>query len=205
MAAVFTNVGATLLATALQSPGALAAITFVDIVPACGTLSSGLTSGTAYTALPLDAGLPVAISAGQALTVTDGTNTLAVTVAGAGAGIGANSIPVNSVTPVNTFAAHTTAVALTPNAADTGLYNGAAAGIRISAPIGAAGANPGESLNLGYFDGTQATAIYLSVGFFGGSTATTTPGSGTLIAEDVQYWNHTVNADSASFQLDSTL
>lgn len=52
---------------------------------------------------------------------------------------------------------------------------------------------------------SQATALYLSVGYFGGSTATATPGTGTLIAEDIQYWSHTLNADSASFQLDSTL
>ena len=203
--AVITNAGLTLLATALQTSGAAAAITFVDIVPGCGTLATALNSGTPYTSLGLNAGLPVALSANANLTVTDGVNTLAVQVTAAGAAQNATSIPIVSVTPANNFAANTTSVALTPAATDIALYNGTAAGIRVSANQGVAGANPGESLNNGYFDGTQATAIYMSVGYFGGSTATATAGTGTLIAEDIQYWNHTLNADSASFQLDSTL
>lgn len=203
--ALITNAGLNLLATAVQTPGVNAAITFVDIAPAVGTLASALTSGTPYTSLPLNAGLPVALAANQALTVTDGVNTFAVQVTGAGAAQGATTIPINSATPSNNFAANTTGVALTPAAGDIALYNGSAAGIRVSANAGSAGANPGESLNNGYFDGTQATAVYLSVGYFGGPTATSTAGTGTLIGEDVQYWNHTLNADSASFQLDSTL
>ena len=203
--ALITNAGLNLLATAVQTPGVQAAITYVDIVPAVGTLASALTASTPYTSLALDVALPVALAANQNLTVTDGTNTFAVQVTGAGAAMGATTIPINSATPANNFAAHTTGVALTPAAGDTALYNGTAAGIRVAAPVGSAGANPGESLNNGYFDGTQATAIYLSVGYFGGSTATATAGTGTLIAEDTQYWNHTLNADSASFQLDSTI
>ena len=203
--ALITNAGLNLLATALQTPGAVSAITYVDIVPACGTLATALTSGTPYTSLALNVGLPVALAANQQITVTDGVNTFAVQVTAAGAAQNATSIPINSATPTSNFAANTTGVCLTPAAGDIALYNGSAAGIRVSAPVGSAGANPGESLNNGYFDGTQATTVYLSVGYFGGSTATSTPGTGTLIAEDIQYWNHTVNVDSASFQLDSTL
>lgn len=203
--ALITNTGLTLLATALQTPGAIAAITYVDVVPACGTLASALTSGTPYTALTIDTGLPVSLSTGQGITITDGTNSFTATVASPGASSSATTIPVNSVTPANNYAAHTTAIGLTPAVADTGLYNGSAAGIRVAANVGVAGANPGESLNNGYFDATQPTAIYISVGYFGGSTATSTPGSGVLVAEDVQYWNHTLNNDSVSFQLDSVL
>ena len=203
--AVITNAGLTLLATALQTAGAQAAITYVDVVPPVGTLSAALNAGTIYTALTLDVALPVSLAAGQPLTITDGTNVQAAVVGTGGAAMGANTIPIINITPISNFAAHTTGVALTPQAGDVGLYNGTAAGIRVAANAGVAGANAGESLNNGYFDGTQATAIYLSVGYFGGSTATSTPGTGTLIAEDVQFWNHALNADSASFQLDSTL
>jgi hypothetical protein len=203
--AVITNAGLTLLATALQTAGAQAAITYVDVVPGCGTLAVAITSGVAITTLSLNAGLPVALAASANLTVTDGVNTLAVQVTGAGAAQNATTIPINSVTPANSYAINVTGVTLTPAVADTALYNGTAAGIRVAANAGVAGANPGESLNNGYFDGTQATGMYLSVGYFGGSTATATPGTGTLVAEDIQYWNHVLNADSASFQLDSTV
>ena len=203
--AVITNTGLTLMATALQTPGVNVAISYVDIVPAVGTLSSGLTAGVATTTLFLDVALPVGLAGGQGLTITDGTNVDTCVVAGGGAALGATSIPVNTFAPGSTYAAHTTGIGLTPAISDVGLYNGAAAGVRIAATAGVAGSNPGESLNAGYFDGTQATNIYMNVGYFGGSTATSTPGTGTLIASDVQYWNHTLNADSAAFQLDSTL
>lgn len=204
--ATITNAGLTLMAAALQTPAAASpAITYVEIVPAVGVLSAGLTSGVPITSLPLTAGLPVALVAFQQLTVTDGVNTFTCSVSGTGAAQGATSIPINSGTPTHNFAANTTGIALTPAVIDLGLYNGAAAGIRVAANAGVAGANPGESLNTGYFDGMQATALYLTVGYWGGSTATSTPGSGTLIADDIQYWNHTINVDSASFQLDSTI
>lgn len=202
--AVMTNAGVTLLATALQSAGVNAAITYVDVAPGCGTLASGLTSGNAYTTLALNAGLPALLTAGQSLTITDGTHSQTVTVSGAGAAAAATSIPVNSFTASSTFATNTTGVCPTPAVADVALYNGAAA-VRVAANTGVAGASAGESLNNAYFDGTQATAMYLLVGYFGGGTATSTAGTGTLIFEDVQYWNHVLNADSASFQADSTL
>ena len=201
--AVITNTGLTLAATALQTPGANVAITYVDIVPGCGTLASAITSGVAVTSLPLDATLPAGLSSGQSLTVTDGTNAETVTTSGA-VSAGATAIPISSWTPAHSYAAHTTGVAPTPAASDSALYNGTAA-VRIAANAGVAGANPGESLNNGYFDGTQPTGVYLLVGYFGGSTASSTAGSGTLIAEDIQYWSHTLNSDSASFQLDSTI
>lgn len=199
--AIFTNAGLTLLATAVQTAGASVAVSYVALGTGCGTLASGLTSGTAYTSLPLDATLPANVGAGASLTITDGTNTQTVTCNG-GASAGASSIPVNSFTAAATFAAHATGVVPTPLASDLTLYNET---VRVAANAGVAGANPGESLNSGYFDGTQSTAVYLGVGYFGGSTASATLGSGTLIAKDTQYWNHTVNADSATYQLDNTI
>lgn len=200
--ATITNAGLTLLAGALQVNQAQAAITYVGLGTGCGTLAFAVTSGSPLTTLQLDAGLPASLIAGQSLTVTDGTNSETVTVATGGALANATAIPINSWNPAHNYAAHTTAVAPQPAATDTALYNEI---IRVAAQTGVPGANPGESLNSGYFDGSQASGVYMLVGYFGGSTATATAGTGILVAEDIQYWNHTLNSDSASFQLDSTL
>jgi hypothetical protein len=199
--ALFTTVGLNLMATALQSPGANVAISYVAVGKGAGTLSAAVTSGVPLTSLPLDAALPANVGAGAQVTITDGINTETATCNG-GATAGATSIPINSWTPTHNYAAHTTGVIPTPLAADTAMYNEVA---RVSANAGSAGANPGESLTNAYFDGTQPTAVYMQVGYFGGTTATATLGTGTLIAEDVQYWNHTLNADSSTYQLDSTI
>jgi len=200
--AVWTNAGINLVASAVQTPGPNTAIGFVAVGTGCGTLASALTNGQPYTSLLLDAGLPANVAAGASLTITDGTNTQTVTVTGAGASAGATTIPVNSFNASASFAAHTTGVAPTPQATDTALYNEI---VRVAATVGAAGASPGESLNSAYFDGTQPSNVYMQVGYFGGSTASATPGSGTLMVEDIQFWNHTLNADSASFQADTTI
>lgn len=204
--AVITNAGLNLMAAALQNAGAPSpAIIYVDVVPAAGILASPITSGVAITSIPITMGLPGNVGAGQSITITDGVNSETATVTAGGVAAGATSIPINSWTPAHSYASVTTAIALTPFATDSSIYNGAAAGVRVAANTGSAGANPGESLNSAYFDGTQATGIYMAVGFWGGSTATATPGSGTLIAVDLQYWNHVLNTDSASYQLDSTI
>jgi hypothetical protein len=200
--AVFTNAGLALIATAVQSDFQQAAIDWVGVGAGCGTLATGLTSGVAATALALNAGLPANVATGTGLTITDGTNVQTCTVAAPGASAGATSIPVTSFTPSHTFAINTTGVAPTPLATDTVLYNEV---VRIAAAAGVAGANPGESLSSGYFDGTQPSNVYMTVGYFGGSAATSTPGTGTLMIADVQYWNHVLNSDSATFQADSTI
>lgn len=203
--AVWTNTGITLAATTLQTPGATAGIAWVDISQGCGTLSVALSSGGNYTALTMNAGIPVALGSGQSLTITDGVHTQTVTTS-ASVLANATSIPVNGFTPVANFAANTTGVAPTPAATDAALYNGLRPPtVRVAANQGSAGANPGESLDSGFFDGTQATGIYMLVGYFGGPTATSVIGTGTLMIEDIQYWNHVVNNDSNMFQADSTI
>ena len=197
---VWTNVGLTLAATALQTTSGNAAITYVGVGSGAGTLASAITAGVAQTALTLDAGIPVALASAQSLTVTDGTNSETVTTSGA-VSPGATSIPINSWTPVNAYAAHTSGVAPTPLATDTALYNEQT---RIAANTGSAGANPGESLNAAYFDGTQASGFYMQVGFFSGA-ATSSIGTGTLVFEDIQVWSHTLNADSNIYQADSQI
>lgn len=200
----WTNNGLILIATAVQSQGANAAPQYVGISPGCGTISSAITASTSLTSLGLDAGIPAALSSGQQLTVTDGTNTETVTVAAAGAIQGATSIPINSWTPAHSYAAHVTGVAPTPLASDTSLYGESQ---RMSVSAASAGGNPGESLLLAYFDGTQPTALYLTVGLFGGATATGTTGTGTLIANDFlsPIWSHVANSDTYMYQGDGTI
>lgn len=197
----WTNVGLNLVASAVQSVGANCAITYVAISPGCGTLASGLSAGTGYTALALDATLPANLGDGRSLTITDGTNSQTVITNGP-AFAGASSIAVLPFTALFTFAAHSTGVAPIPLASDIALYNET---IRLAANPGSAGALPGESFSTGYFDGTQATAVYLLVGYFGGSTASSTLGTGVLMGADTQYWNHVINTDSNMYQADSTI
>lgn len=202
--AVFVNTGRTLWATALQTDGVTAAVDYVDFAPGCGTLSSGLTVSTPYSSLPLDGTLGATLAGGATLIITDGVNTDTATVAGGGASAGASSIPLTGYTAGHTFAAHNTTVALAQAVTDLALYASTGA-VRVAANPGAAGAGAGESLLSGYFDGTQPAAVYIQVGYFGGSTATSTPGTGTLIAEDLQYWNLSAGVVSATPQVDVTL
>jgi hypothetical protein len=200
--AVFTNSGLNLLATALQTPGANAAIVYVEVSTGVGTLATALTSGTMYTTITVATGIPAALANGQSLTLLDSLGDTQV-VTCTGNSIGDVLINVSSFT-ANANYAIGAGLVTTPNATDTQLYAQATA-YRIAATPGVAGASAGESLNSGYFDPTTPTATYLEVGYWGGSTATATAGTGTLIARDAQFWNHTNNADSNSLQLDSTL
>lgn len=198
----YTNAGITLLALAWQANGAQTAVTYVAIGLGCGTLATGLTSGTPYTALALAVGLTSSLSIGQSLTLVDsGGDSTTLTVASPGASGGATSIPINSFTPSVNFAVGS-GVSTTPAATDTSLFDET---YRLAAITGSAGASAGESLNPAYFDPSTASATYLEVGYFGGSTASSTLETGTLIARDVQFWSHTAGADSASFQLDTKL
>jgi hypothetical protein len=192
----WTNNGLTAIAALVQ-----AAITYVGISPGCGTVSSAIASGTPITSLPLDAVLPATLAGGQSLTVTDGTNSETVTVVGGGVLVGAVAISITSWTPAHSYVAHTTGVCPTPSASDTSLYNETA---REPMAATSAGSSPGELLLSAYFDGTQATALYLLVGFFGGA-ATGTPGTGTLMADDIQLWSHVVNADTFMYQGDGSI
>jgi hypothetical protein len=200
--AVFTNNGLNLLATALQTPGANAAVSYVEVSTGLGALSIALTSGNAYTSITLAAGIPNTIANGQSLTLIDSTGDTQV-ITGTGNSPGDTVINVSSFN-ANANYATGSGLCTTPAATDTQLYAESTA-VRIAATPGVSGASAGESLNTGYFDPTTATGTYVEVGYWGGSTASATPGSGTLIARDVQFWNHTNGADSASFQLDTVL
>lgn len=198
---VFTTVGRNLIASAVQASGADCAIHYVAVSLGCGTLATALTAGTLYTALALDAGIPANLGSGVSLTITDGTNSQSVTTNSA-ALAGATSISVSGFTAAFNFAAHLAGVCPTPLVTDIALYGES---VRLAANTGTAGAAAGESFTTGYYDGTQPTGIYLLVGYFGGVAASSTLGSGTLMGEDIQYWNHVLNNDSNMYQADSTV
>lgn len=198
----WTNNGLSLVATGIQTPGAPAGAAYAGISLGCGTFSQILLNNNTYVNLPLEPGILAPVAAGQQLIVTDGTHTQFATVAVPGAAKGAIFIPVQPFTPAQSFLNGITVVAPVPLASDTGLYNES---VRVPVAAGSAGANPGESLTPGYFDGTQPTGVYILVGWFGGSGATSAPGTGILIFEDTQYWSHTLNAESNQFTADSTI
>lgn len=198
----WTNSGLDLSALATQVPGTNAGITYVGLGTGCGTLASAITSGVPQTSIPLNAGLPAALAGSTELSITDGTNTETFTVVSGGAAMSATSISINSWTPVNSYAANVTVIAPTPLASDTSLYNETE---RAAVAATSAGGSPGESLISAYFDGTQPTGIYYSVGYFGGSTATGSTGTGTLMANDLEYWDHVQYNDTNMYQGDGTL
>lgn len=197
-----TNNGLILLASAEQTNGAQTAVTYVSVGLGCGTLAAALSSGTPATSLTLAVALTASLAVGQALTLINSAgNTMSAIVASPGASVGATSIPINSVTPTNTYGIGS-GVTTTPAASDTAMFDET---FRVAAIPGNPGARPGESLNSAYFDPSAPSATYVEVGYWGGSTASATLGTGTLLARDVQLWQHTMNTDSASFQLDTKL
>lgn len=197
--AVITNNGLSLLAQALISSGANAAISYVAIGSGLTTTTGALTSGVAVTSLPV-AALPFAVTAGQSLTLVNDTISATVTASSA-ALVGATSISITSFTPSSTFASGS-GVLFTPSATDIQLQNETA---RVPIAAGVVGAAAGETLVSGYFDPSTATGTYVEVGYFGGATATSASNSGTLVARDLMWWPHTVNVDSYTNQLDSTV
>ena len=199
--ATWTTVGLNLAATGVQSSSANAAMTYVGLSKGCGTLASALSISVTYTSLTLDAPLPANLSAGQSLVITDGTNSQTVICNGVQTA-GTSILNVVSFLATANYAAHTTGVAPRPLAGDIALYNES---VRVPVLAAGAGSGAGESLISGYADGTQATAIYLMVGYFGGASATSSTGTGTLMLEDVQFWNHTINTDTNMYQADCTV
>jgi hypothetical protein len=202
--AIWTTAGLNLVASAAQSSSANAAATYVGLSTGCGTLSVGLSLSVTYTSLSLDAALPVSLAAGQSLVITDGSNSQVVTCDGAQSA-GASTLTVVSFLATATYSAHTTGVAPLPLAGDVALYNES---VRVPVLAAGAGASAGESLISGYADGTQASGVYMMAGYFGGSSATSSTGTGTLMiadASDETYWNHTINADSNMYQADAVI
>jgi hypothetical protein len=197
--AAFTTAGRNLLASTLIS-NASAQVAYVAIGAGAGALSAGLTSGTPYTSLPVVA-LPAGLASGQSLVIINGSNVDTVTLASA-ALAGATSLSIASWTPSYSYPAGSGLVN-TPSANDTQLQSESLRDV-VSGAVTGAGA--GETLVSGYFDpASTPSGTYLEVGYFAGASASATPGSGVLVARCVVWWAHTVNVDSETFQLDSTV
>jgi hypothetical protein len=205
MTAVLTSVGATLWATSIQTNGAQTAVAYVSVGYGTGVLTAALNNSTMYSSIAITPSYTGTIANGQSLTLLDSGGDTQIVTSSASTAItsGVNiSIPVTSFTASAMFAIGSGLVN-TPAVTDTALQN---EGTRVAATPGSPGAAAGESLNAGYFGPTAVpTGLYLEVGYYGGSTATSTLGTGTMIARDVQFWIHAYNADSAFLQLDSTL
>jgi hypothetical protein len=196
--AQITNAGLNLLAAGLQG-SQNPAILYVALGTGAGSLRAGITSGTPITSLPVNA-LPAALSSGQQLTIIYQTNTDVVTLSAAAAQ-GATSISINSWTPAYSFPAGS-ALVNTPSANDLQLQ-----AETLRKPVGSAisGANPGESLLTVYVAPTDSPGVtFCEVGWFGGSTASSSPNTGTLVARGVGWWAHT-SGDSGNIQLDTTV
>ena len=199
--ALWTTNGLNLVATAVQTAGVNAAITYVGLSTGCGTLSTPLVAGNTYTALSLTGTLPANLASGATLVITDGVNSQQVSTS-ASASAGATAISVAAFTASFNFAASVTGIAPLPQTTDITLYNES---VRVKILANGAGAGAGETLASGYCDGTQPTNIYMMVGYFGGPSATGSTGTGTLMGEDVQFWNHTINTDSNMYQGDAII
>jgi len=197
----WTTGGLDLVATAVQASGVDAAIRYIGISTGCGTLGASLSLGTSYTSLTLTGTLPANLNSGQTLVLTDGTNSQSVVTNGA-ATAGATTIAVVAFTASANFTSGVTGIAPVPQSSDIALYNETA---RVRILANGAGALPGETLASGYCDGTQPSNIYVAVGYFGGSSATSSTGTGTLIGAGIQFWNHTLNADTQMYQADAII
>ena len=159
------------------------------------TLSSALTSGTAYTSLPVTA-LLTAIASGESVVLLSGTN-IQTYVASAAAAIGATSIAVNSLAanyayPVGTYVdpnLHASSTWAQDGSYSLALYAVAAGTVSANTPTGTSGVacTPGETVRAmaSFHSATTARTCTVAISFYDASgtlisTATSTGVSSTL-------------------------
>lgn len=184
---LITNAGLNLLRDGLIGAVTDTQIHYVALGTGCGVLSSGLTNGTPYTALPMAAGIPHALTAGASLTIMAGASSQVVTVSGAGAAAGATSIPVTSFTANANYPANTSSVTPTPAAADTALHNET---FRKSVSAQSA-PGTGQGLTTLYISPQDANSVIAELAWFAGAAAGPTAGSGVMIARTLYNHQHT--------------
>ncbi len=181
--AQLTNAGLNLLAGALlgnTGATANAAITWVALGTGTGLLATGLTNGTAYTSLTLNAGSTTAIASGVSLTLVNGTNTQAVTLSSAvtmgDTVLNVTSFNANFSYPIGS------GVLTTPAATDTQLQNEV---FRKALSSGATGGSPGEALLILYIAPTDNPGVtFLEIGWYAGAADSGT-NDGTLVASAI--------------------
>jgi hypothetical protein len=170
-------------------------------VGAC-VLGSGVASGTPITSLTVSpTPSTMTLYAGTVLVIIYQTYYDFVTLS-ATAYPGATSLAITSWTPGFSFPGGS-GLASMPALTDTGLQQEL---YRFPVAAGVAGASPGETLISGYGDPNGVpSGAYFEVGYFGGPTATSSPGSGVLIARGVVWWAHTSGQDAGMYQLDGQI
>jgi hypothetical protein len=176
-------------------------VSYMAIGKGVGILSTALVNGNPYTSLAFSAGLTAAVANGESLTLStiDGAHTQVVT-ASATAAIGATSV---SVTSFNANFAYPTGAGLvsTPATAQTTLDTEISRAPLTSA---VAGASAGEAIWTLFLASPTVNTQIFEVGLFGGSTASGTANSGTLIARAL-YALDLTTLTSLQLQADSTM
>lgn len=157
--------------------------TYIALGSGTGTLASALASGTTYTALSLNGGIPANLTAGQSLTLVNGISSQVVTL-GSNATAGATSLTVTSFTATFNFPINTTSVVTTPASTDTTLQNEQT---RASSNfVSVAGAAHGETITSVTYQPTQANGFVIAeVAWFTGTTASSSANTGTLLGRAV--------------------
>lgn len=193
--------GLNLLANGLMGTATDTQIHYVAVGTGCGVLSTGLTNGqTGITALAMASGIPHALTNGQSLTIINGTSSQVVTVNGTPSA-GATSIPVTSFTANANYAASTTSVVPTPAATDTQLHNEQ---FRKAVTQQAAGGSPGQAVTTLYLAPQDANMVLAELGWFAGSSATSSANTGAMIARTLYNHQHG-NLESINIQRQDTL
>jgi hypothetical protein len=192
-----TNAGLNMIRDAMLGRLTSPQVYYLGVGTGLTTLSAGLTSGNAYTSLSV-AALPLAVSSGQSLTLTNGTNSQVVT-ASANASVGATTIAVTSFNANYSYPATSTAIVNTPAATDTLLQNEQFRKYYATVLNGSA---QGEGIMRCYLAPQDALIQIAEFGWFATSTATSTFNTGVLVARAVYSLSTGVKTNLQSIQVD---
>jgi len=171
-----TTAGKNLVRNALEGLATDLAIKRVAFGSGLGTLTTGLTSGLAYTTLAVTA-LAKAVANGESLTIQNMTSSQVVT-ASAAAAQGATSISVTSFTANANYAVGD-AVTHTPAAGQTALDHE-----QYRKPVtDFSDTTDAQLVTIVYVNPTEGNGfLYEEVGWFAGAAAGDTAGSGVMVA-----------------------
>lgn len=193
-----TTVGKNMVRDALFAPVSDISINYVAFGSGLATTTSALNNGTAYTSIACTA-LAQAVTAGEQITVENATNSQVWTVSGSGAAAGATSIPVTSQNANATYAIGAL-VASTPALAQTSLDNEQFR----KAVTSQNNATNAQLITTVYVNPNEGNGFsYAEVGWFAGSSASGTAGSGIMMAR-LLYVPSTAKSNLVSIEVDRT-
>jgi hypothetical protein len=184
---LIVNSGLNLLRDGLIGAATDTQIHYVAIGTGCGVLATGLTNGqTGITALAMSAGIPFALGSGASLTLMNGASSQVITTSSS-VSAGATSIPVTSFTANANYPATTSSVTPTPATSDTTLHNET---FRKAVTVQSAG-GAGVATTTLFLSPQDAVSVIAELGWFAGVSATSTPGSGAMVARVLYNHQHT--------------